>query len=125
MVYDNKAMEPMTEFDWLVVGGHEYRKDGKPTLPRRRWFLPIPPSIDGLHVLAHRMAGASEQLHMMAREGRMVGKHSYALGQAARLLFQMGQDFEALKRDWERELLEAEGKEKAAAETGEQLRVVR
>jgi hypothetical protein len=127
MVWDNKgdSMKPMTDFDWSIIGGHVYRKNDLPTLPRRRLDVPVPSTVDGLHTLAHRFAGISEQLHQFAREARTVGQHRYGLSQAATLLYQTRQAFKTLAEEWERELREAEAKEKGAADSEEHLRMVR
>ena len=126
MVWDKPTnMKPMTAFDWLVIDGHEYIKNGKPTLPRRRLDITIPADADRLHTIAHRLAGIVEELHMCAREAKTVGSHRYGLSQAASLLYQARQSFKAMGAEWEAELREAEAQEEKTAESDEHLRVIK
>ena len=98
MVWDKKSPNPapLTEQDWLILG-HEYLKNGLPRLPRVRIDVPLPPTPDGLHTLAHKLAGLAEGL-TAPRSAIFDAK-----GQIAQTHLSM----RALRDEWETELREA------------------
>lgn len=107
MVWDKKSPNPapLTEQDWLILG-HEYLKNGLPRLPRVRIDVPLPPTPDGLHTLAHKLAGLAEGLHRAAREGRLTAPRS-AIFDAKGQIAQTHLSMRALRDEWETELREA------------------
>lgn len=108
MVWDGAdTTKPMSAQDWEFLG-HEYCQDGRPTLPRRRLDIPLPPNVDGLHLIAMRLSNLTEQLHMVAREGAAVRNNRVAISQAKALLEHSRRMFKALGQEWEAQLREAE-----------------
>jgi hypothetical protein len=114
--------KPMTEFDWMIIGGHTYRKNGKPTLPRRRLDIPIPSRVEECHTIAHRLSGLSQAIGQAARLAPTTRSGLY---EVSGLIEQARLSFAALGKEWEMELREADAESKLPAETGEQLRVIK
>lgn len=101
MVWDKKQ-PALTEQDWKILG-HEYLKNGLPSLPRVRIDVPLPSTPDGLHTLAHKLSGLAEGLHRAAREGRLTAPRS-AIFDAKGQIMQVHLSMRALRDDWETEL---------------------
>lgn len=94
--------KPLTDFDWRVLGMRRHQGV--------RLNIPMPATKDGLHTLAHRLAGLSEEFHTLAR---LPGRNRSAIMDAAGLVRERHQAFKRLAADWEREyqeLKEAESK---------------
>ncbi len=101
MVEDTRD-QPLTDFDWRVLGMHRFQGV--------RLNIPMPATKDGLHTLAHRLAGLSEEFHTLAR---LPGRNRSAIMDAAGLVRERHKAFKRLATDWEREyreLKEAESK---------------
>lgn len=106
MVYQVKD-GPMTEREWEFLG-HEYHKNDLACLPTRRLDIPLPASRDGLHTLAHRLVGLTEELHRIARHAPT---NRSAMSEADSLLKLWRNQLKRLQKDWETELREAEARE--------------
>lgn len=113
--------KPMGEFDWEVLA-HKYRKNGLPTLPRRRLDIPLPPTLEECHTIAHRLAALSQaigqaiRLAPTARSGMLEVKG---------LIAQARLGFADLGKEWETTLREAEAQAEKPAESVERLRAIR
>lgn len=105
MVWDKKDTL-LNELDWRVLGHDLYNTSGLAVLPSKRFDIPIPFEPDGLHTLAHRIAGLSETLHRLAREGQGITSPRLAIGDAQSQVWLLHQDFKRLRKEWERELRE-------------------
>lgn len=113
MVWDKPKGKQLNKLDWLVLGHDLFTGEGKAVLPSRRLDIPMPHSADGLHTLAHRLAGLSQALHGIAREGETLTSPRLAIGDAQSQIWLLHQDFKRLRKEWERELrasLEGEGR---------------
>ena len=101
MVMDSRD-EPLSDFDWRVLGMRPFQGV--------RMNIPMPSTKEELHTLAHRLAGLSEQFHILAR---LPNRNRSAIREAAGLVRYNHQEFRELGADWERkyqELQEAESK---------------
>ena len=114
MVADPKR-GPLTAFDWAVLG-HEYDPEA-PTLPGLRLHVPMPPTADGLHNLAHKLAGLSEALHSYAR---MSHTDRSAIHDAMGHIRLLDQELKRLRAAWVAELEQMPAK---PGENVEQLRI--
>lgn len=124
MVWDKKTDQPtMHPKDWELFG-HQYMKNGVPTLPTIRFDIPIPPTADGLHSLAHRLAGLSEALHRSAREGRVLETPRLALMDAKMQVREAHLAMRTLRQEWERILRENLEDEEKNRKNRERLRAV-
>ncbi len=101
MVMDTRD-QPLTDFDWRVLGMRPFQGV--------RLNIPMPNEKDGLHTLAHRLAGLSEEFHKLAR---LPNRNRAAIREAAGLVRFHHKELLALGTGWEREyqeLKEAESK---------------
>lgn len=123
MVMDAKdARKPLNEWDWRVLGGHDYIKKNGPTLPRCRLDIPLPSTLDEVHTLAHMLAALSQQL---GTEVRLANTTRQGMSQVKGLINQFRLRFADLGKEWETTLREEWAESKAPAETVEQLRAVK
>ena len=90
--------ETLGAYDFRILG-HEVKEDD-PRVPMRRLDMPIPYNQAGLHTLAHRLAGLSEQL---ARLGRSEESARLVVGDAMRLIYAAKQSFAELQKQWNEE----------------------
>ena len=101
MVMDTRD-GPLTDFDWRVLGMRPFQGV--------RLNIPMPNEKDGLHTLAHRLAGLSEQFHILAR---LPNRNRSAIREAAGLVRFHHKELLELGAEWEteyQELKEAESK---------------
>lgn len=123
MVMDTKdARKPMSEWDWQVLGGHQYIKNNGPTLPRCRLDIPLPSTLEEVHTIAHMLSGLVQQL---GTEVRLANTTRQGMGQVKGLLNQYRLRFADLGKEWETTLREDWSQSNAPAETVEQLRAVK
>lgn len=109
MVMDTRD-GPLNDFDWRVLGMRRHQGV--------RLNIPMPDTKDGLHTLAHRLAGLSEQLHILAR---LPGRNRSAIMDAAGLVRELHQSNKRLAADWEREHQELNEMESTVVEMKEHL----
>lgn len=122
MVMDSKdARKPMSEWDWKVLGGHQYIKKNGPTLPRCRLDIPLPSTLEECHTIAHRLAALSQQI---GTEVRLATTTRQGMGSVKGLINQFRQGFAELGSEWEMQLREEWAQSNAPAETKERLRAV-
>ena len=95
----------LTDFDWRVLGHELYRND-RMVLPARRIDVPIPYQPDGIHTIAHRFAGLSEDLHTTARQLRMGISPRLVIGDGMSQIVQLDRFFKQLRKAWETEYRE-------------------
>ncbi len=112
MVMDTRD-EPLTDFDWRVLGMRPFQGV--------RLNIPMPSTKDGLHTLAHRLAGLSEQLHTLAR---LPGRNRSAIMDAAGLVREQHQSLKRVAADWEREYQELKDAESTVIDIKEHSRDV-
>lgn len=123
MVMDPKeARKPMSEWDWNVLGGHQYIKNNGPTLPRCRLDIPLPSTLEEVHTIAHRLAALSQQIGTEVRLATTTRQGMFAV---RGLLHQFRLGFKDLGAEWETTLREDWSESKAPAETVEQLRAIK
>ena len=114
--------KPMGEFDWLLFNGHVYRKNGLPTLPRRRLDIPLPSTLEECHTIAHRLAGLSQSIGTAIR---LASTPRQGLLEVSGLIEQARLQLQTWGKEMEEILREEEAKQKNPAEAGEHLRAVR
>ena len=90
MVMDTKD-GPLTDFDWRVLGMRRFQGV--------RLNIPMPTTKDGLHTLAHRLAGLAEHFHTLAR---LPGRNRSTIMDAAGLVRELHKSNKRLAADWER-----------------------
>lgn len=121
MVMDKSDLnKPMNEFDWQVLG-HQYRKNGKATLPRRRLDIPLPSTLEECHTIAHRLAALSQSIGTSIR---LASTPRQGMLEVSGLIEQARLGFQDLGKELERELREAEDAAENSASHREHLRAV-
>ena len=110
MVMDTRD-EPLTDFDWRGLAMRRHQGV--------RLNIPMPATKDGLHTLAHRLAGLSEHLHTLAR---LPGRNRSAIMDAAGLVRELHQANKRLAADWEREYQELREAESTVVDLKEHSR---
>src|SRR3990167_5174628 len=76
-------------FDWDLIGKRKRRLD-----------VPPPNDKDGIHLLAHRFGGLSQELHLIART---TYRTRSAIMEAMRQIEHLNEDFLKLWKDWRAE----------------------
>ena len=117
MVWEKKPASRLTAHDWAVLG-HEYYLNDLACLPSRRLDVPLPADVEGIHALAHRFAGMSEELHRIAR---LASSARSSISETDGYLIYQRNQFKDLRREWETELREAEMRQ--AEEAGKVARI--
>jgi hypothetical protein len=122
MVMDKTDLsKPMSAFDWEVLA-HKYRKNGVPTLPRRRLDIPLPSTLEECHTIAHRLAALSQAIGTAIR---LAPNARCGMLEVKGLIAQARLGFADLGKEWEMELREEEARSKESAKGREHLREVR
>lgn len=125
MVWDTPKNDLLSEFDWSVLGHDLVDGHGKIILPTRRIDVPIPFSADGIHTLAHRFAGLSEQLHQTARLATTAPELRSYLGDVIGQIKQADRFCKALRKEWEGKYQELQAASLESAGNVEQIRPIR